>query len=121
MYETQRDPIRCRRSLQEMTFVLDDMIYPDFKLTAIHSNQWFIDNNSDISYSANYKIVDFVFADFTPQNNVLVNGNNYNNVYIMTCDTSKLTNPNVWRIYYTKQNGILRFDVTQGLQWERIN
>jgi|ERR1035437_3994462 hypothetical protein len=46
----------------------------------------------------------------TPQNNALINGTYYNNVYVMLSG-----------IYYTKQNGIISFNDNNGVQWIKIN
>ena len=61
------------------------------------------------------------FSDFSPQNNISINGTTYNNVYVMNLDTTNFLQPTVWRIFYTKQNGILKFDITKGQNWTRVN
>jgi hypothetical protein len=82
-----------------------------------HKNEWSPDGKPYILTS----VAVFNFMDYNPQSNILINGITYNDVYIMNVDTSLFTNKNIWRIYYTKQNGILRYDLTHGEQWEKIN
>ena len=63
-------------------------------------------------------------SNYTPQNNITINGKTYNNVYIMATDTIPFTplNPcTIWRFYYTKNDGILEYDWSQGVQWVKIN
>ena len=59
----------------------------------------------------------------TTQNNVIINSVSYNDVYTITQDTihNTYTQPIVWRMYYTKANGILEFDILHGLSWYKIN
>jgi hypothetical protein len=69
------------------------------------------------------------FSNFSPVNNIVINNITYNNVYILTVDTahwipqpiSEQDATDIWKIYYTKQNGILEFDYWHGLSWVRIN
>jgi hypothetical protein len=66
---------------------------------------------------------DYLIID-SLQNNVLINNINYNNVDIIQLDTTYWASTGIngiWRIYYTKQNGILEFDVFRGLSWVKIN
>ena len=60
------------------------------------------------------------FYEIVPQNNILINSIVYNNVYIITADTSSLAVQGIWRMYYTKQNGLLEFDFFRGLSWFKI-
>jgi len=61
-----------------------------------------------------------VSREMTPQNNVLINGNTYNNVYIITKDTTDMTPKSIWRMCYSKQEGFIEFDIFQGLSWYKI-
>lgn len=57
-----------------------------------------------------------------PQDNVIINNINYNSVYITQYDTSNIsqsTQASAWKIYYTRQHGILRLDFTKGAFWEK--
>jgi hypothetical protein len=58
----------------------------------------------DIRYYNDYEI-----SNLTPQNNIVLNGNTYNNVYVVDS------------IYYTKQKGIIAFQGNPGVQWVLIN
>lgn len=89
----------------------------DFELSVSHQNKYYV-GSAGIVYDQQHMLK---FSDYSPQNNIIIHGNTYNSVYIMTRDTTSFQSPDVWRFYYTKQNGILRFDITQGQQWERIN
>jgi hypothetical protein len=68
-----------------------------------HYNQWNPQNLNSVVVDV-YKL-----SNYTPQNNVIVNGITYNNVYVM--DST----------YYTKQNGILAFPGYPGVEWYQIN
>jgi hypothetical protein len=62
--------------------------------------------------------------EVTLQNNIIINGVTYNNVYIPSTDTlhfAQLTYPKPWRAYYSKYSGLLRIDYTNGVFWEKIN
>ena len=65
----------------------------------------------------------FFFKDYPSQNNIVVNGNSFNNVFVMTKDTTGWypASKSVWKIFYTRQNGILKYFVTGGTAWEKIN
>jgi hypothetical protein len=56
------------------------------------------------------------FSDYTPQNNIVINGISYNGVYVMP----NYNIPNNF-IYYTKQNGVIAYDDNNGHQWVKIN
>ena len=91
-----------------------------FTIGACHYNQWNRDGSVYLGYS---QFEPFIFTDYTPQNNILINGHYYNDVYVMSTDTTSANfhAPGIWRVYYTKQNGVLRYDVTQSQFYERIN
>lgn len=86
-------------------------------LTTYHKNQWSPTGKAFILTGGSV----FNFLDYNPQNNILINGKTYNDVYIMNVDTSLFISKQIWCIYYTKQKGILRYDLTQGEYWEKIN
>jgi hypothetical protein len=75
-----------------------------FRILVSHYNQWNIGNINSASLNG------FKFSNYTPQNNVIINGISYNNVYILDFGT-----------YYTRQNGILQFDNPIGTHWVKIN
>jgi hypothetical protein len=96
-----------------------------FVIGVSHYDQDHTENNNSasIGIDLNYLNGSFQFArfsDITPQNNITINGSIYNDVYVMNIDTTYYSKPTVWRIYYTKQHGILKFDVTQGQEWVKI-
>jgi len=61
------------------------------------------------------------FAGFVLQNNSMINGNTYNNVYVMQVDTATISTNIAWRFYYTKENGLLRSDLKERGNWEWVN
>lgn len=67
------------------------------------------------------------FSDASIQNNCVINGTAYNNVYVMNLNstwTSLFGGNNIdgpVKVYFTKQNGILRFDCANGHYWVKIN
>ena len=68
-----------------------------------HYNQFWTSSYSPPS------IGQYKFSNYTPQNNIVVNGITYNNVYVM--DST----------YYTKQDGVLAFPGYPGVEWYKIN
>ena len=94
-------------------------VYADIKIW--HSNQW----TGQLTPYIGMSIFDegFLPLNVTPQNNIIVNGINYNNVYIVQEDTTQYnyTQPGPWRVYYTKSNGVIREDITNGKYWELVN
>ena len=95
----------------------------DFRIDVSHNAQWnpgvagisasVLDSNFSRFNSS------FIFSNFSPQNNIVINGQTFNNVYIMTRDSANFYG--VWKIYYTKANGILRYDFSHGDYWEKNN
>ncbi|MEP7264758.1 MAG: hypothetical protein ABI772_09675 [Bacteroidota bacterium] len=107
----------CDPRQQSMFYVIKDNYLTGFNVSSYHNNEHTPDGRAFIITTDAV----FNFTDFSPQNNILVNGNTYNDVYIMKTDTVNY-DPRIWCIYYTKQNGILRYDLTNGGgQWEKIN
>jgi hypothetical protein len=81
-------------------------------------------NSASIGLGLNYLDGYFQFgrfSDLSPQNNISINGSIYNDVYIMSIDTTYYLQPTIWRIYYTKQEGLIKFDVTHGQEWIIVN
>jgi len=83
-----------------------------------------INHNSSPAIIGNYE--QFVFSNYSTQNNVTVNNINYNDIYVMAQDTTgwyaKLQNrQKVWKVYYTQQKGLLEFIVYEGSNWVRIH
>lgn len=109
----------CKHTYQSLSIDINDQAYLDlvsFGITISHHDTW---NHGQAS--VNQGSHTFSLTDFTPQNNILINGNLYNSVYIMSIDTSGFSVPAVWKIYYTKSGGILKYEFTQGDVWEKIN
>jgi hypothetical protein len=113
-YQQKEDA--CEHHQQMVSYKIDNSHFY-FLLSVSHHNEW----NPSGTAAINVQYRNFIFTDFTPQNNVLINGILYNNVYIMTTDTNGFSSQAVWRIYYTKLKGILKYDLTQGEQWVKIN
>lgn len=104
----------CDPEQQYMFYNIGNGILNGFSVNSYHNNEHTPDGRAFIMTTDAV----FNFTDFSPRNNVMVNGNTYNDVYIMTTDTVNYS-VRVWQIYYTKQNGILRYDLTKGGgQWE---
>lgn len=55
------------------------------------------------------------------QNNITINSLIYNNVYVLTKDSTSILPNQPWRIYYTIPDGILKYDYTNNEFWEKIN
>jgi hypothetical protein len=72
-------------------------------------------------YSENYNSAnmdyDYRFSNYTPQNNIIINGVTYNNVYVISMDTVGHASPAVWQVYYTQAKGILQFNSGGGHTW----
>jgi hypothetical protein len=77
----------------------------DFIISVSHYDQWFPGNLN----SANFGI-GIYFSDLTPQNNVILNGKSYNNVYIRPDG-----------VYFIKNYGIIAFTTYGVTKWVRIN
>ncbi|MFI5220414.1 MAG: hypothetical protein ACHQNT_13095 [Bacteroidia bacterium] len=107
----------CNAHQQSISCKIQNHATTSFVIWTKHKNEWSPEGKALIATSSDV----FVFSDYSPQNNILINGNIYNNVYVMAVDTPAPNPKHIWRIYYTKQTGILRYDFTQGEQWEKIN
>ena len=56
------------------------------------------------------------------QNQVFINGQYYDSVYVVTIeDSSKIDDNYPWKLYFNKQKGILKFEEKSGETWERNN
>src|ERR1035437_1858033 len=131
LYSCQtHSPSQCKHQTQEAS-VSGDFNIQDFNFE-IHVGHL----NSDCSGCGNYPYLTrynpdngLYFSNFNPVNNIVINNISYNNVYILTEDTTHwISQPiseqgatDIWKIYYTQQNGILEFDYWHGLSWIRIN
>lgn len=97
-----------------------------FELFVGHYNKWMngpFPNDAEYYgfYSGGYGGSGATLSNLTPQNNIIINSITYNNVYIISKDTTQNTNPqDIWRMYYTKQQGLLEFDCWHGLSWFKI-
>ncbi|HXB10884.1 MAG TPA: hypothetical protein VNZ45_02775 [Bacteroidia bacterium] len=85
--------------------------YPDYPLNL---------NSACITCTNTYNT--FKFSNYTPQNNVMINGKPYNGVYIVQMDSSKKVVgpyiiPYIWQVYYNQANGILQFNTGGGHTW----
>lgn len=108
----------CTHPFQSVAVNISDFLdIVNLRLYNSHNDQW---NSGAPSIEDSYGEHGFLFLNFTPQNNISINGNIYNSVYVMNIDTSTFTSPTIWKIYYTKANGILRYDFTKnGGVWEK--
>lgn len=63
------------------------------------------------------------FENYPLPTDVIINGVTCKDVYVMAYDTTKhsSTPQYAWKIYYSRQKGILKYDVTGGKSWEKIN
>ena len=70
-----------------------------------------------------YSYFFFISLGDTTQDQVLINGQYYDNVYIVTVeDSSQILYDNYpWKLYFNKQKGILKFEEKNGETWERNN
>jgi hypothetical protein len=74
----------------------------EIDISVEHYNKWFPDNlNSAFMYEK--------FSNVTPQNNIILNGNSYNNVYI------------IGGVYYIKGYGVIAYTTYGVTKWVRIN
>ena len=55
------------------------------------------------------------------QNQVFINNQYYDSVYVVTIDSSKIDDNYPWKLYFNKQKGILKFEEKSGETWERNN
>ncbi len=113
---TLADSKGCPHSCQAGSVFLDGLkLNHGFGIFVSHYNQWYPNNQNSAKIS--YDIINsgIRFSNNTPQNNVAINGNTYNNVYIL----SGLPGPAF--IDYTKLNGVLSFDDYNGHRWVKIN
>lgn len=52
---------------------------------------------------------------------VTIGGVSYNDVYVFDGDSTLNSNGDYFRIFYQRQNGLLRYDEMGGLKWEKVN
>ena len=96
-----------------------------FQIDVEHNNKFLMNGFAQIE--APYDTTGgWVYGDFSqlvPQNNITIDSIVRNNVYVITADTSNWASHNsqgIWRMYYTRQNGLLEFDYFHGLSWVKI-
>lgn len=63
----------------------------------------------------------FSIVDYGCYSSYLINGTNYNNVYIVGGDDDEINGRTINKFYYKKENGILRFDNIFNEIWYRVN
>ena len=63
-----------------------------------------------------YRSLDLV----QPQDSVEINNHFYNNVYELQQDTSK-SNVSIWRVFYNKKHGFLKFETKEEEAYELVN
>jgi len=81
--------------------------------------------NAEFYYNANSAGIynnstTFYFSNYSPVQTFDLNGKIYNDVFIMA-DTTIISTNSLFRIYYTKLDGIIGYDYNGGEQWVRIN
>ncbi len=64
---------------------------------------------------------DYYLSNNLPITILTQNGMNYGSVYEIAGDSTATTQNNIWRFFYQKENGLLRFDQIGGIYWEKIN
>jgi hypothetical protein len=108
----------CTHPHQEIDISTSDFLSTaSFGIYIAHGDQWNYGGAKGIDANG---VSSFQFTNYTPQNNISINGNIYNSVYVMNIDTSTYTVPTIWKIYYTKANGILKYEFTKnGGVWEK--
>jgi hypothetical protein len=92
------------------------------KIIKVQIEAWPYESQGPRIYNKGYPVMNI--NKVPPQDNVTINGITYNSVYIPYIDSTNSSQPtssNLWKVYYTKQNGLIRLDYTNGIHWERIN
>ncbi len=107
--------------------------YPVQTLVYFGDTIHFLNGPSIYSPNSNSNIpVEFGWTDFQQVNHYVILTNStfnsinidgilYDNVYIQSFDTMSVSSGFVWQVFYQKEKGILRFDQTGGIKWERLN
>jgi hypothetical protein len=114
--EGSMDGRQCARYFQTVSQCLSGKVI-DVDIEALA-----LESQGPRIYNEGYPIMNI--DKFPPQDNVTVNGITYNSVYIPYIDTTHFalsTYSNLWKVYFTKQKGLIRLDFTKGVFWERIN
>ena len=87
-----------------------------FTISVSHYYQSYPENLNSAAINCNGAA--FQFSKYSPQNNVIINGTAYNNVYVFTVTPSaQNTNPTLTMVYYTQANGILQYNTSDGHTW----
>ncbi len=83
-------------------------------ISVSHSGKW---------HQGNVNVLGNQILKYTPQNSITLNNVTYYNVYVMAIDTSNISSSEkgVWKIVYTKKDGLLEYDYWHGLKWVKIN
>lgn len=88
------------------------------KISVSHYNAEFYYNANSAGIYSNSTT--FYFSNYSPVQTFDLNGKIYNDVFIMT-DTTIVSTNALFRIYYTKMDGIIGYDYKGGEEWVKVN
>ncbi len=115
-HHEREDPCDHNYQSVEVVAQINDI---DFTLSVSHFNYGNYYNENSAKLVAGNK--EFKFSDFQPQQNIQVGSRTYNDVYVMESDPNHTSDYAVSKVYYTRNDGILGWNIKNGEEWGKVN
>ncbi|MBL0032849.1 MAG: hypothetical protein IPP27_11995 [Bacteroidetes bacterium] len=115
-HHEREDPLIIIIKVSKLFAQINDI---DFTLSVSHFNYGNYYNENSAKLVAGNK--EFKFSDFQPQQNIQVGSRTYNDVYVMESDPNHTSDYAVSKVYYTRNDGILGWNIKNGEEWGKVN